>query len=147
MILIPINGKGSINDNNLGERHLLLISCLFVELYSILTGNKESIFKSVPRLYRHCHCCRFSPHALFLGLLLGLQTQGCIPASPYLSSSSTCCLSDLLESIALPKVFCKSIPSPSMTVFLTLPSFASQLYNFFCSIFVSFSQRFLYYFL
>lgn len=151
---MPINGKGSINDNNLGKRHLLLlISCLFAELRSLLTGSEESVFQSVRRFYQHCRCCRFSPHALFLGPLLGLPTQTCTPSSPSLSSSSTRCLSGLPESTTQPKAFCKSPPiapaaptSRSMTAFLTLPSFASQLYNFFllyfCIIFTTLSLLF-----
>lgn len=104
MSLIPINGKGSINDNNLGKSHLLLlISCLSAKLCFILTGSSGSAFESAPPLYQHCHGHSFQPHSLFLGPLSGLPTQS--PTLPPLTSAHAplCCLRDLLEHPASPQ--------------------------------------------
>lgn len=86
IILIPVIGKGSINDNNLGESHLCFSFPACVPGCVLLWQEAGGAYLNV--LFCHYHYCSSSLQGLFLGLLFGLPNQSSRLSSTYLSATS-----------------------------------------------------------
>ena len=151
MILIPINGKGSINNNNLGKSLPLLVSCLLAKLCAILTGGGGSIFKYVPRLCQHHHCCSFIPTISFLNHSFVSQLRVPPLLSPCLSSSFTLLLTwssgkhSTIHKQCPTNTLLSRLRLPCLTLYNSIPHNSQHLtpsFMIFCCIFVSSSQCF-----